>query len=137
MGLPYPWGAYNNDRLQSLRSPVPVLFCGQSSTVLLLCELSTSFKMSLDSPVGDISCAMAPDPKHVTPFPVLHTSAKEAHAKFSNMTSMGKNVNFNQVHGRFTLLLSYVFSLYVLLLVLITAISTKFLTYHKCSKLEE
>ena len=40
---------------------------------------------------------------------------KEARTKFSNMTSAGKNVNFNQVRGRFTLLLSYFPSHYVLL----------------------
>ena len=40
---------------------------------------------------------------------------KEAHAKFSNTTSVGKNVNFNQVRGHFILLLSYFPSHYVLL----------------------
>ena len=40
---------------------------------------------------------------------------KEAHAKFSNTTNVGKNVNFNQVHGRFMLLLSYFPSHYALL----------------------
>ena len=91
-------------------------FCGQSDVaekwchILFLCELSTNFEVNADSPRGEISCVMAREPLLVTPLLVLCFSTKEAHAKFSNPTNVGKNVNLNQVRGHVTLLLSYFFS---------------------------
>ena len=82
---------------------------------LLLYELSTSFEMIADSPRGEFSCVMAQDLRLVNPFYFFVPQQKEAHAKFSITTSVGKNVNFNQVRGCATLLLFYVVSHYALL----------------------